>query len=326
MRVFVAGGTGALGRPLLRALHGRGHEVFALTRHPEKHSLIEALGARVVFGDALDASGLVRAVGAVEPSHIVHLLTALPPGGPLRSKDLRSTDRLRVEGTANLLRAAVEAGAKRIVAESFMGVYGTAGSAELRNEDSPLAPVPRRSALGPSINALRTLEKTLLDAREAGSIEAVVLRYGLVYGPEVPSTVAMTRRLRKRQVFVPGGANGVASFVHADDAAQATVAVLEADQPSAVYNVVDDEPLPLMAYLSLSSQLARAPLPRKAPAWLIRLAAPILAEAFFTQLPLSNSRAKNELGWTLAYPTLREGLPQTARVLEPGDPPPSVGE
>ncbi len=317
MRVFVAGGTGALGRPLLRALRERGHEVFALTRRPEKHGLLEALGARVVFGDALDAEGLVRAVGAVEPSHVVHLLTALPPGGPLRSKDLRGTDRLRVEGTANLLRAAVEAGAKRIVAESFMGVYGTGGAPDLKNEDSPFAAVPRRSALGASITALRTLEKTLLDARDAGTIEVVVLRYGLVYGSEVPSTVALAERLRKRQVFAPGGANGVGSFVHADDAATATVAALEADQPSAVYNIVDDEPMPLMAYLSHSSQLVGAPLPRKAPAWIIRLVAPILAEGFFTQLPLSNSRAKNELGWTLAYPTLREGLPQTARVLEP---------
>ena len=79
MRVFVAGGTGALGRPVLRVLRERGHEVFALTRRPENHGLLESLGARVVFGDALDGPGLVRAVGAVEPSHVLHLLTALPP-------------------------------------------------------------------------------------------------------------------------------------------------------------------------------------------------------------------------------------------------------
>lgn len=318
MRVFVAGGTGALGRPLLRALATEDNEVFALTRRPEKRGLVEGLGAQLVLGDALDAPGLERVVGAVGPTHVVHLLTSLPPEGPLRPSDVKSTDRLRVEGTANLLQASIKAGAQRLVAESFMGVYGPGQSEEPFMEDD-LPPVPRRTGLKKSIQALRTLEKTLGDARDAGTIETVVLRYGLVYGPEVASTLALATRLRKRQVFVPKGANGVASFIHADDAARATVEALEAPAPSAVYNVVDDEPAPLVEYLTRSAELIGAPPPWTVPRLLLKVAAPILAEGFFSQLRLSNARLKNELGWSPRYPTLREGLPQVAAALQSED-------
>src|SRR5262245_32786292 len=109
MKVFVAGATGAMGRPLVRALVLRGHEVIGLTRAASKRALLESLGTRVAVADALDADGLKRAIVEAAPTHVVHLMTALPPGGPMRAKHLIATNEVRLRGTENLLRAAVAA-------------------------------------------------------------------------------------------------------------------------------------------------------------------------------------------------------------------------
>lgn len=222
MRVFVAGATGALGRPVVRQLVAAGHDVIGLTRSPGRRGGLEAMGARPVVADALDAPALARLLRDVHPSHVVHPLTALPPEGPLRSGDLHETNVLRRTGTANLVAAAVEAGAQRLVAESFPAVYG-------RDFDVPaveaeaLAPQPPRG-WGDAVAALRSLEAQLLGARREGRLETVSMRVAGIYGPDVASTVGMARRLRRRQVFVPTAAPGVISFVHADDAASAIVA------------------------------------------------------------------------------------------------------
>src|SRR5262245_40671381 len=124
MRIFVAGATGALGRPVVRRRVANGHSVTGMTRSRDRARSIEAAGAQAVVADALDADGLRAAVAAARPEQVVHLLTALPPAGPLRPAHLRATNRVRTEGTANLIGAAIEAGARRVVAESFVGVCG----------------------------------------------------------------------------------------------------------------------------------------------------------------------------------------------------------
>ncbi|MDQ3930325.1 MAG: NAD(P)H-binding protein, partial [Chloroflexota bacterium] len=139
MKVFVAGATGALGLPLVRELVSRGHEVTGMTRSKDKVALLEQLGARGVVADALDAEALMRAVVEARPTHIVDLLTAFPDGGPTKPKDMVATNRLRTEGTANLIQAAIAAGVKRIVAESYFAVYGYADHGETPLlEDTPL--------------------------------------------------------------------------------------------------------------------------------------------------------------------------------------------
>jgi len=186
MKVLIAGATGAIGRPLVRALVRQGHEVIGMTRTAAKRPLVESLGARAAIADALDGDGLAKVVAEVAPSHVVHLLTALPAAGPMRARDLRSTNALRVHGTANLLRAAIGARVSRIVAESFIGIYGRADFDRPRGEDAPLASVPD-GGFREAVLALRSLEEQLARARESKQIETVVLRYGGIYGPEVPS-------------------------------------------------------------------------------------------------------------------------------------------
>jgi nucleoside-diphosphate-sugar epimerase len=119
MNVFIAGGSGAIGVPLVRALVSGGHQVTALTRTPSKAELLRALGATPAVADALDAAALRRVVVDARPTHVVHQLTALPQGGPKTAKELAPTNRLRIEGTRNLVDAAAAAGAKRFVVGSF---------------------------------------------------------------------------------------------------------------------------------------------------------------------------------------------------------------
>ncbi|HXY39573.1 MAG TPA: NAD(P)-dependent oxidoreductase [Vicinamibacteria bacterium] len=308
MRVLVAGATGAMGRPLVRLLRSKGHEVFGLTRGPERVSVLEALGARPLVADALDAAALQRAVNEARPTEVVHLLTALPPMGPLRARDLVATNSLRVRGTGNLLRASIAAGVRRVVVESFAGVYG-AGRTTAWTEEDPLP--PPNGPFAEAVRAMRSLEHQAATARV--HLETVTLRFGVVYGPEVPATIGVARRLRRRRLFLPRGADGVASFVHVDDAATAILAALENAAAGLVYNVADDQPTRIVDYLALAAEALGVSPPRSAPVWVARMAAPLLVQGAFTRLALSNTRARAELGWAPSYPTLREGIAQVVR-------------
>jgi nucleoside-diphosphate-sugar epimerase len=311
MRVLIAGATGAMGQPLVRALVHRGDEVIGLTRSSSKRALLESLGARVAIGDALDADDMQRVVTDAAPTHIAHLLTALPAAGPMRARDLRPTNHLRERGTANLLRAAIDARVKRLVGESFIGIYGKADFDRPRGEDDPLAP-PVDGPFHEADLAIRSMEDQLKRARDAKQIETVALRFGGIYGPEVASMQAMLQMLRRRRLFLPRAAGrSIMSFVHVDDAAAATIAALEHPAPGAVYNIVDDQPTSFAAFLEIAASTVGAPPPRTMPAWVFRLIAPLMAEAMSVRMPLSNAKAKRELGWKLAYPTVREGLEST---------------
>lgn len=166
--------------------------------------------------------------------------------------------------------------------------------------------------LAPAIEALRSLEVQLQRVRAAGRLETVALRIGFLYGSDVPSTTDLVKRARAGRMFVPRDFAGVAPFVHVDDAAAAIVAAIEHPNPSPVYNVVDDEPVPFTTFLAKLTVAARAAPPRHLPGWLVRLAAPVMAEFGTTRLMLSNDRSKRELGWTLRYPTVDVGLAEVS--------------
>jgi len=299
-----------MGQPLVRALVRGGHDVIGLTRTPSKRALLESLAARAAVADALDAEALRRAVAEAAPTHVVHLLTALPAAGPMRPSDLRATNELRERGTANLIRAAIDARVTRIVAESFIGVYGRADFDRPRSEDDPLPP-PTDGGFREALLAIRSMEDQLAQARRTRQIETVALRFGGIYGPDVASLQATVKMLRARRVFLPKHTNSLMTFVHVDDAAAATIAALEHPSPSAVYNIVDDEAMSLPAFLGIVASAVGAPPPRSMPAWIFRLIAPLMAEVLAVRMPLSNAKAKRELGWHPAYPTVREGMQST---------------
>jgi nucleoside-diphosphate-sugar epimerase len=296
MNVFVAGGSGTIGIPLVRALVIAGHQVTALTRSPAKGEMLEALGASVAVADALDRDGLVAAVTAAHPTHVIHQLTALPKDGPRRTSDIEATNRLRMDGTRNLLQAAIGAHARRFIVGSFAPLAGSA---------------PATASRGAA--AVRSMENQVLGATQQGLIEGVVLRYGMFYGPGVPSTTALVKRVRKRLLPIVRGDTGQLPLIHIDDAVSATVRALDAAPAGSTYEIVDDHPASVTEIVTTLAKHIDAGPPFRVPAWLPRLVAPYLARVTAIRMPLSNARAKAELGWTPKYPTVEHGIAQIFR-------------
>jgi len=312
MRIFVAGATGTLGLPLVRALASRGHEVVGLTRSAGKVGVLEQAGAAAAVADALDEGRLEQVLRAARPDCVFHLLTALPKGAPLRAGHMKATNELRVRGTANLLRAAVAAGAKRLVAESMIFAYGFGDHGDVpKVESDALQPREPHAWLQETVDSLRALEEQLLAADARGEIEAVPLRFGLFYGSKVPSTAFTVKMLRRRLARVKG-ARGVGSWVHLDDAVEACIAAMERGRAGEIYNVVDDEPVGMNEWMLEAARALGAGRPFSAPLWLLRLLMPYMGAVFETRLPVSNRKAKAELGWLPQYRSYRDGLREVA--------------
>jgi nucleoside-diphosphate-sugar epimerase len=300
MRIFLAGGSGAIGVPLIRQLVASGHQVTALTRTSANAPKLRALGATPAVADALDADALHRVVADARPTHVIHQLTALPKGGPRHVRDLEATNRLRTDGTHNLIDAAVAARATRIVVGSF---------ALFRPER--VADVP--ASMRPAAEAVRSLELQTLDASRSRRIEGVVLRYGLFYGPDVPSTIEMIAMSKRRMLPTIRGDRGLLPCIHIDDAAAATILALDRAPAGSAYDVVDDEPVSLSEIAVTIAAESGAPKPFAIPAWLPRLFMPYMARVLSVRLPLSNAKAREELGWRPQFPTMREGLARMFR-------------
>ena len=299
MRIFIAGGSGTIGVPLVRALVAAGHQVTALTRSPNKQQQLRALGASVVVADALDRDALAAAVTAASPTHVVHQLTALPKDGPRRASDLDATNRLRTEGTKNLLEAAIHAGARRFLVGSFA----------LQSNRGRATPATDAAALA----ATQSMEQQVLEATKRGAIEGVILRYGLFYSLDTPSMAAIVELVRKRRLPVVRGDQGQLPPVHLDDAVNATVLALDRAPAGGVYDIVDDRAVSMAEFVEAIATYTGSAAPIRVPAWLPRLVAPYMARVTSVRLPLSNARAKAELGWRPRYPTVREGLAEMFR-------------
>ena len=311
MKVFVAGATGALGLPLVRALVARKHQVTGLTRSAEKRRTLEQLGAAAAVADALDVAGLEQAVRAASPDCVFHLLTAIPKNKLLRASHMKQTNVLRTIGTANLLKASVAAGVKRIVAESMVFAYGFGDhGAGAKTEDDVLQQREPESSLQETVDALRSLEVQLLTANEQRLIESIVLRYGFFYGAG-PSEY-IVKMLRRRMLPKAKGARGVAPWIHIEDAVNASLAAMERGRAGEIYNIVDDEPVGMNEFLTTAALSLKAKPPFSIPLWLLRLMSAYLATVFDTRLAVSNRKAKDELDWQLQYPTYREGLREVA--------------
>jgi 2-alkyl-3-oxoalkanoate reductase len=308
VRVFVAGAAGAIGRPLVPRLVAAGHQVTGTTRSPERAEEIRAAGATPVVVDALDAVALREAVEVAAPEAVVHQLTSLPARfNPRRRGLYDATNRVRREGTRNLLDAARAAGARRFVCQSIAFAYAPQGPPRVLDEDAPLnldAPPPFSEAM----RVVCEMERAVLDA------DGMVLRYGWFYGPgtHYGEDGTMAADVRRRRFPVVGDGAGLFSFIHVDDAAAATVAAVERGG-SGVYNVVDHEPAALRDWLPVYAEAIGAPPPRRAPVWLARLVAGRMAGSVNLQPGASNAKARRELGWEPRWRTWREGFRDAPR-------------
>ncbi|MDV3123882.1 NAD(P)-dependent oxidoreductase [Mycobacterium sp. 21AC1] len=298
MRVLVAGATSVPGIPVLRELTARGHEVIGVTRSPGKIAQISAAGAEPVVADVLDAAQIDSAMAEFAPEVVVSLLTTLPKLGPIRIKDFDPAKELWSRGAANLVAAAQRAGVRRVVAESVIFAYGYAptGRAVMDETDPYPGPPPRGGA--EMLAALRGMERNVLTSGDHSPTEGIVLRYGVFYGPGVTHD-DLFHRLAKWWAVPAITGNGMLSWIHIDDVARATADALERGRGGEIYNIVDDRPQSFGDYVrELNAKLGR-PRPWPISHRLVNLVAPYPATAFGrTWLPLSNAKAKADLGWT----------------------------
>ena len=302
MRVFLAGATGAVGRPLIRQLIAAGHHVTATTRSESKRDLLWNLGADPVVVDALDAAAVGEAVAKAEPDAIVHQMTALANSSDLKHFDrtFAATNQLRTTGTDNLLAAARAAGVRRFVAQSYTGWPNERAGGPVKTEDDPLDPTPPKQQRQ-SMAAIKHLERAVAEA----PLEGVVLRYGNFYGPGASDE--MVALIRKRRLPIVGAGDGIWSMVHVDDAASAAVTALTA--APGLFNIVDDEPAPVRDILTTLAEAVGAKPPRRVPVWLARLAAGEVGVSMLTQVRgSSNAKARRELDWTPRWASWRDGF------------------
>jgi len=299
MRVLVIGASGAIGSRLVPQLIEHGHEVVGSSRSPAKAERLRRFGARSIVLDILDAGAVSEAVAPARPDAIIFQATALADAGFSRKLDrtFAPTNRLRAEGIDNLLAAARVAGVRRVVAQSFAPYRYARAGGPVKAEDDPLDPDPPATTRE-TFAAMSHLEQAVTGAG------GIALRYGGFYGdPD-----ALVKAVRKRRYPIIGDGGGIMSFIHLHDAAAAAVLALDHDGP-AIYNITDDEPAPARDYLPVLADALDARPPRRLPLWLGRLfmgeSLPMMTES----RGASNVKAKRELGWTLRYPTWRQGFP-----------------
>ena len=157
------------------------------------------------------------------------------------------------------------------------------------------------------------MESQILEASRRGAIEGVVLRYGLFYGPDNPMTRRMIALARRRLLPVVRGDRGLLPCIHVDDAVSATIAALDHGSSGSAYDIVDDRPVSMSDMVTAIAEEAGAPRPFAIPSWLLRLLSPYMAGLLAIRLPLSNAKARAELRWAPAFPTLRDGVSDIVR-------------
>jgi len=305
MKILLAGATGVMGRHLVPLLVDAGHDVTGMTRSEARAAPLERMGARAVVADALDPDQVAHAVARVEPEMIIHQLTAIGTID-LRHFDrsFELTNRLRTEGLDHLLSAGAAVGVKRFIAQSYAGWPFARTGGPVKSEEDELDPDPARE-MRRSLDAIRHLERAVTAA------DGIVLRYGGFYGPgtSMDRGGEQFEMVRKRRFPIVGDGAGVWSFVHIADAAQATLAAVEQGRPG-IYNVVDDDPAPVSEWLPVLAAATGAKPPHRVPRLLARLIAGEAGVLMMTEARgASNAKAKKELGWTLRYPSWRDGFP-----------------
>jgi nucleoside-diphosphate-sugar epimerase len=283
-----------------------------MTRSGSKQDALRALGARPIVADALDPDQVARAVAGAEPDVIVHQLTALAGALDMRhfERDFALTNRLRTEGTDHLLAAGRAIGTRRFVAQSFAGWPFARAGGPVKTEEDPLDPSPAKS-MRSTLDAIRYLEAAVVGADWT---EGIALRYGGFYGPgtSLAADGEHLEMIRKRKFPVVGNGAGVWSFIHIEDAADATVAAVERGRRG-VYNIVDDEPAAVRDWLPATAATLRAKPPRHVPRWLGRALAGEAGAVMMTEVRgASNEKAKLELGWQPRHRSWREGFAEAA--------------
>jgi nucleoside-diphosphate-sugar epimerase len=297
MRILICGATGVIGHYLLPLLARGGHELTALVRSQDRAETARRLGAQPVIGDILKADSLAEACGGQEI--VINAATSIPRSFPGRAGDFAMNDRIRREGTANLLRACEQAAVRRVVLESIIWVHGDQRGAWI-DEDAPLRPP------GVARSAVEMEEQGRAFAARTGA-ELAILRCASLYAAEAWHIREIIDRLRRRLVPIIGHGDNYQCFVHAEDAATA-FALAAMPGVRGTFFVTDDEPVRLGDYLRWLAKAVHAPEPLRIPHFVARMTlGHEMAEAYGASLRCRNNRIRDALGWVPKYPTFARG-------------------
>lgn len=303
MRVFVAGATGVIGQPLVRQLVERGHEVVALARTDAAERALADRGATPARGSLFDAGELARAAEGCDV--VVRAATRIPTVARPRASHWGENDKVRREGTRALLDAALAVGARQFVQESVVWLAQPHDGAPFDERSLPRAGAITQSALD--------AEQLAVEAAARGGLRAATLRLGWLYGPRAAHTQAAARALGKRRLPLIGNGGTRMSFLHAEDAARAFVATVEA-RAAGLWHVVDDAPATRRAFFTTLARLVGAPSPLRIPEFAARWITGEEAVRFMTtDMVTSNARFRKDVGWSPRFPTFEEGLADVAR-------------
>jgi 2-alkyl-3-oxoalkanoate reductase len=293
MRVFVAGASGAIGRPLIAELLRRGHSVVGMTTNQTRAKDLESQGIEAMTGDAHDAAAVHAALQRSKVEAVIDELTSLPKDQSEMPKYAAGDRKLRIEGGGNLLRAAIACGVRRYLQQSS-GFFLKAPEGSLADESSAMD-VNASPGVAASALTYTELETRLFSSQE---IDGLALRYGFFYGPNTwyhPGQAA-GNMVMQQQIPVVGQGEGISSFVHIEDAAIGTVAALTAEP--GVYNLVDDNPSPQSLWLPAFARFLHAPAPPQMSEAEVKAIAGEDAVYYGTKLSgASNAKAKRILGW-----------------------------
>ncbi|MGH9211646.1 MAG: NAD-dependent epimerase/dehydratase family protein [Acidimicrobiales bacterium] len=299
MKVFLLGGTGAIGGHALPALLAAGHEVSALVRTPYKAAAVTAKGADPVTVSMFDRAALAESFRGHDA--VVNLATSMPSTATfVFRRAWRPTERIRIEGSATVVDAALAAGVPRLVQESVTMVYPDRGD-EWIDEDVELDPYPNaRGNLAAEASATRF--------SEAGH-SGVVLRLGLFYRPAARHSEQFLAMARHHVVPLVGHPESYLSSIHVADGGAAVAAALQV--PSGMYNVVDDEPLTKREYAQALAIAAGKRSWVRAPGRLALLLGDRMT-SLTRSMRVSNRHFRDASGWLPRYPSAREGWLATA--------------
>jgi nucleoside-diphosphate-sugar epimerase len=297
MRVLVSGATGVIGLRVVPLLLSRGHSVTALVRKPSSRARLEQAGATCAAADLFDIEALKRVAEGHDA--IINLATHMPSATwkMLFRAAWRENDRLRTQGVANLVEAALDTGVGTLIQESFALAYPDQGD-DWIDESTPLEPA--------------NYNRTVLDAEQSVTRftrkggRGVVLRFAAFYGPDAMQLHGYIDSLRRGWAALPGDPFAYFSSISHDDAAAAAAAALAA--PAGAYIVGDDEPVTRAVFFgSLANELGLPP-PRYLPDWTIPLFGTV-GRLMARSLRLSNRKLKKATGWMPRLRSVREGWP-----------------
>jgi len=300
MKVFVAGGTGAIGSHAVPALIRAGHEVAALARTPEKAALLKKQGATPTVVSIFDRAALTEAFSGCDA--VVNLASAIPPTSKfMQSKGWADNDRIRTEGSAAIVDAAIAAGVSRVVQESVSMLYRDRGDAwideEWPTDDFPMA------------HGNHAAEASTNRFTAAGGV-GVVMRFGWFYGPGATHSEEFLALARRGVCVMMGSSKGYVSSIYMTDGGAAVAAALSV--PPGTYNIVDDEPLTKRGYADALAAAAGKPAWLRAPGRLALLLGD-RSTSLTRSLRVSNARFRKASGWAPQYPSAREGWMAAAR-------------